>query len=587
MDSMANDTRKAKVILEVEEKGAKEASNAIEGIGKGATSLQKELGRLSRVADLDNLGREFGQLARETGDVGKAVADLTEKLEGLGATQGEIQGVARAFHDAQSGSAGGLGGSGNAPAAAKFRGVAGLVGGEAASNVVGVIDDVQDAFEGLSAAASAAPGALSAAASALGPVGLGLAAVAAVAAAAFIAASQDIQKEAQKIDEISKSRLSLSQRLPDLTQGEATAELERNAEVRQNLLRDVQRAEQEYNKFLEGHTDLEQDLLRVGDAREDALAKAVDDAKKALQSLETDSETLQEALDEGRVKADEVTQAEQKLAETRTTETKKAIDDTAKAEQERARAAEKAAAEAQQQAEKTAQAQEKYASSIKNIGRQFKEATADIGTKRKQGEFDIRIGLGRDLDDIFLKNTQDITKLIKDDWRSARDEAFKNADEINDIRDEGRKSELEAIREGDFKQLFLSREATKDRLAQEAKTDQREQQLRERHLADAKDDLQTSLKQEQDIRRTAAVRSLADLNLNADRELAQARTAKQRSLAMAAEAYNAELKQFGAYLQARQQLQGQMLQAGNKTTSTGATLLAGQFAASLQPIFAK
>lgn len=530
---MPDDTRKSKVILEAETKGTDDVARDLEAIGKSIRGLNKEFERTAH----DGVETLTDAIRR---DLNSALDETAQKAGNIKLDSG--------------------GSGGNAPAAAKFRGAAGLVGGEAASNVVGIIDDVQDAFEGLSAAAKSAPGALASAASALGPVGLGLAAVAAVAAAAFIHAAQSIQAEAQKIDAQSKSRLSLSQRLPDLTQSGAQAELEHNAEVRKNLMRDLELAQKDYNDFLEtqkdafGNAGQNKQLLKIFDAREDSYARAIEDAQALITSLDADSELLQGAMKEGRVKADEVTAAEQKLADTRSTDTKKGIDQAAKAEQQRAREAEKSAAEQERNAEQSRAAQQKYSESIKNVGRQFKEASTDIGAKLKQGLADNLTGLFRDVEDIATTFRRDTFEQDIKQQRDERDALTDHYRDLVDLRDEAKQSEAEAIRNGDFKELFLARQKAAQDVQLSEKTAFRERQDRQRGATDERSDLLRSAGQERSDRQLAYARQNTDSRLAADRELSMAKQAKSRSLTMAREAYNAELKLLRQYLNDRQKM---------------------------------
>lgn len=564
----ANDTEIEKVIEQIQSLGK---SKPLADTSKNASLLQKELAKLSRTADLDQIAKEFGEVARQTDNAADAADELTKKLKAIGATDDEIRSAARAFEiertrsfDSQS--SGSSSGGGNAPAFAKFRGAASLLGGSGAGEIVGVFDDLQDAFEGVSQAASAAPGALASAASALGPVGLGLAAVAAVAAAAFVAASQSIQAEATRIDEVSKSRLSLSQRLPDLTQSQAQAELDRNAQVRENLLNDVATAEREYNEFLAAQPDilgnLGDNLLKVGDSREDALAKAVSDAKSAVQSIEADSQTLQDALTQGKVKADETAEAEQKLAEVRGTDTPAAIEKASKAEKEvqqaiedTAKAQEKAAQEQEQIAEKTATAGKKYADAVAAAGESFVQAGQDIATGLQQSLADNLTSLFRDVDDIAQQFRQDTYDAQLDGFRAERDAQIEHERDIEDIIRDSKQSELEAIREGDFKALYLARQARDEELQTERRDTRREQTDRDRAAQDERDDLLRNAQRERADRLVNYDRQNADSRLNAQRELQQAQVNRQRSLEAAANAYRAELAQLGQYLQARNQMQ--------------------------------
>lgn len=326
-------------------------------------------------------------------------------------------------------------------------------------------------------------------------------------------------------------------------------------------------------------------------ARRKALEASTEQNEKRLQSIEDERaaiaaqlNVLQSSGDTSEKVSDQISKLNGQLSSLG--KESDFINKTALAASKARDAEKKTQKDAEDAAKKTAAAQQKYTDATKTAGRTFTQSSQDIKTKLKQGLADNLTSMLRDATDITEKYRRENVDLDIKASRDERDAAVEKFRNLEDIRDNALKSEQEAIREGDFKQLFLSRQAAQDALRDEQKADTREKQDRLRAISDQRNDLFTAQTRERSDRITAFERQNEDTRLAADRDFAQAKLTKQRSLAMSQEAYNAELKQFGAYLQARQQLQGQMLQPG-KTTSTGATLPTGQFAVPVQAMFAQ
>jgi hypothetical protein len=494
--------------LILDEQSADKSDEAIERLAKDAGKLGEELNKISRAKRLDELAKGWGKTAVETGRAVEAAEALNAELKKMAATDDELKSLAKTFSDVATQSdkaAGGKTGGGGAPAAAKFRGAASLLGGSGAGEVIGVIDDIQDAFEGLSAAASAAPGALSAAASALGPVGLGLAAVAAVAALAFAAASESIRKEAQKIDEVSKSRLALAERLAaGLTTEDALAELEANERRRVELTRVLTQAEKDYNDFLASQPDIlgnaGDNLLKVFDDREAAGEKAILDAKAAIAAIAADDQTLREAIDQGRTITGKATEAEVKLAEVRGAETTKGIEKAADNEKERARETEKAAAEQQRAAEQFAAKQEqidqkrydaaqKYGDALVDIARKSADDATALAKAARQKEIDNRAAALQDISDLSTEfadsEHEEVIKRQEDEAAELRAHARK----LEQIRDDAFTEENDFLKKRDFLSATRVRERANTQIEQENKAllEARDEKLR---LQKSEDDAQ-------------------------------------------------------------------------------------------------
>lgn len=259
----------------------------------------------------------------------------------------------------------------------------------------------------------------------------------------------------------------------------------------------------------------------------------------------------------------------------------KARDAEKKATKDAEDAQKKAQQDAERNAERAAAAQTKYNEAIAAAGENLKQATADINTKLKQGLADNLESMFRDVTDIATKFRRDTFDADIKSNQAERDALTDHLRDIDDIREDGRKSEREAIQDGDFKALYLARQATADSLRNEEKETQREGQDRRRADQDARADLLRNAQRERSDRMLGYERQNTDSRTAAQRELQQAQLARTRSLEAAANAYRAELAQLGQYLQARNQMQananqqalqqagGNRVRAGNTQSSTG------------------
>lgn len=617
---MATDERKAKVILEVSEKGAKETSKALGNIGDSVDDLNKQFKRVATdgVDELTDAIRK---------DLGDALDDAAKQA-------GDVK----------------LGGGGNGPQAAKFRGAAGIIGGENASNAVGVLDDIQDAFEGLSAAGESMPGILGSAAGALGALSaaaLPIAALVIGVGLAFKLASDQAHAAQEQLTQ-------------DLDAYRTAAE----AADKGSTVKDAQDAIDGYNQSIETQTRLLDRSTEKADAKfaeqadlyGDFVARLdiasgispvipyLNDINESTTNIKTATdaaEGYQEALDDGVFAANTAADAEKTLAEART---KSILDQAASAgqltaaqhkaddatgEQNQARldaiddekaaldaqiavleasgdtsaavtdqiekltgqlgslgaeadyisttalaaskardaekkatkdaedAAKKAQAEAEQNAQKAADAQQKYADSVKNAGTQFKQASEDINTKLGQSLTDNLTGLFRDATDIAQKYRRDT---FDQDVKAQRDERDALTDhylDLDDLREDALKNEKEAIQDGDFKALFLARQNAVQTAREDDKKFDREKSDRSRALQDNRADLLRDAQRTRADRLAQFDRQNSDSRLASQRELAQASEARQRSLAMASEANNADLRQQAEYLKTRNQMNAQ------------------------------
>src|SRR5690349_13695780 len=80
--------------------------------GTTADKVSKKLADMSRNARVENLGTQYGNLARKIGDTDKATALLVKRLQEVGASSAEIDQATSAFARAQDAAQGGGGAGG-------------------------------------------------------------------------------------------------------------------------------------------------------------------------------------------------------------------------------------------------------------------------------------------------------------------------------------------------------------------------------------------------------------------------------------------------------------------------------------------
>lgn len=547
------DERSAKLLLSVESKGVDKSVNDLKGIDREIDKLNKDIrqGFDKSVNSVEKLTDEI------RGDLVSAIKEADKAADGI---------------DIKSPS----GGGGNAPAAAKFRGAASLVGG---GELVGLIDDFQDLGEGLVELKSAAPGAaqgLMSLASSMGPGGLLLAGAAAVAvgvlALAFKSAGDAAQKNADIINDTIDARRKFDQAVREgMTSQEAIQAQKDLQAARDDELALIEDMKRELGALASERIKTSGGLAQRG-KEEEAIYQQLLKSQDILSGYDADLNALNIRIEDNAFAANDTTTAEQELAQVRETETPQAIETAKNAERDRAREMEKVAreqeraaaeaareqeriaAEQQRRAEQAAAAQQKYADGIKNANTALKQATADINTKLSQGLADNLEGMFRDVTDIateFRRNTFDMDLKANQAERDALTEHYRD---IEDIRDDALKSEQEALREGDFKQAFLAKQAGADALKQEQKETRREGEDRRRALGDERADLLRNAERTRADRMLAFERQNADTRTAAQRELQQATLTRTRALEMNAASYKSELAALGTFLQQRNNL---------------------------------
>lgn len=475
----AQNTKALEATNEAAAKSYNEAAAAAEKSAKANKLVADSLQQIDRNKALDELAEKYGKIVKEGGDAAKATQELQEELKKLGATDKEVDRVASAFDRVRNAAdqpissndrfdqvSRDVGLAGDAESAARtIGGAAGFFGGKGIEQGLagaGELFATLEALPRLKAAAQGLPDVLGAAGSALGPVGIGLGAVALLAAVAFSEASKSIQQEADRITALAGERLSLAERLADgLSTEDAQADLEKNAAIREQITIELDRAQQEYNQFLAKQPDIlgnaGDNLLKTFDAREDALAAAVDNAKNRLKELDASTQAIQEAIDSGRTTTGQAVEAEKALAQVRGQGAATAVDSAAKEFDRAAEAQKKAAAEQQRIAEQAAQEQQRQAEEAVRKQEEAEKRRYEIGVRYSDKLVDIARGAAdkaednlRNLEETLNKNKQsffeDINKLSVDANRKRlEDEIAQQQQEATDLREHARK--LESIRD--------------------------------------------------------------------------------------------------------------------------------------------
>ena len=400
--------------------------------------------------------------------------------------------------------------------------------------------------------------------SSLGPVGLGLAAVVAVAAAAVVAASQSIQKEADRITQVGEKRLELAERIADgLSTDDALAEIEANNNRRVELEKERLRAEQEYNDFLAQQPDilgnLGDNLLKVGDSREAAYEKTINDVNARLEELGNDNQVLQEAVDQGRTTTEKAVQAEGELADARSTtadttrQAEKAARDQEQVQKKAQQEQEKAAAEAERQAEQLRQKQEqieqkrldaarKYGDSMVDIANKAKDSAKEALTTLKQSQADNQRSLQDDLSDaaadFAASEREEAIARMEEEARDLHQHALK----LTQIRDDAFIEEEDLLRKRDFLGATRVREAANRQIEQENKTliDAQQEKARLQQQEDAQ-----QLREQDKARRERLIqlqRANAEAKLQYDRDIQSQKEARRIAERDAALARDRELR---------------------------------------------
>lgn len=465
---MAEETRKAKLSLKVESKGAEKAAKEIASIQKGATALQKELGKMARESQLDDLAKEFGQIAKETGETGKAVGDLTKKLKELGATDDEIKGVARSFEAARSGSGGGGGGGGGgAPAAAKFRGAASLIGG---GEIVGLIDDLQDLGEGFSQLATQggklggalvgtltpAIGSTAAGVAVAGAAFLGAGVAIAALGAAIKAFTDEQAKQQAVIEGIVDAQRDVDQKINrGSTSQDLQTELDALIKDREDEAKRVADLRTQYDQNINSQGALAP-LIKATSGAEEGLANSLSESEANVAKMDAQIQALQAGLTSGETKAADMKAAEEELAKQRDKEAsdilkqaqlagqavqaqKRALGATAEANEERLTSIEDEKAAIQAQIDVL----QASGNTSETVTGQIAALNAQLGNLGAESEFikntALDVSRARDAEKKAIKDAEDARKKAEQDAERNAERAAQAQENYNKaIKDAGR-----------------------------------------------------------------------------------------------------------------------------------------------------
>jgi hypothetical protein len=435
---MADNNRQAQLTLLIKEAGAKETAAEIQKLAATTTTVQQELGKLSRTDQLRQLGADMGALAVKTKDVGAAVTDLSKKLAALGASKDEIRDVTSAFNAAQSGGAGGsgpgpggnllqrIGAQGRNLPSVQIPGAG--IGTDAISNLVrltGALGEVSGAAKAITTVTTILT-------PALGATAAGFAGIAAVAGPLILIAGvlglalksigDQAAEEAKAINAIVEGQREIAQRIAEgLTSQQAAEELEVLNKKRKEEAELLARNQRVYDENVNSQTIL-QGVVKLTSGAEEELASQIAKGTDLVKTYDNDIKSLTAAQEDGSLAANDAAEAEKKLADERSKSTLTAADIAGKELQ------------AQQKAlSATAEQNEKRLTSIEDekavIEKQIEVLTASGVTSeevtKKIEALNGQLGsLGNESD--FIKNTA----LEQSRARDAEKKAAKDAEDV-------------------------------------------------------------------------------------------------------------------------------------------------------------
>jgi hypothetical protein len=233
----------------------------------------------------------------------------------------------------------------------------------------------------------------------------------------------------------------------------------------------------------------------------------------------------------------------------------------------KARDTEKKAAEDNKKAlEDAARAQEQQAKAIQSANTTYKNSVQDIGSRLRYTLIDNAEKTNRDLLTLQKKLDRDEYDLSLKSYRSERDSALDQADDLDKIRRSAAKSEQEALIEGNFKNLYLARVAGQEALTEDQKEYETEKARRALTQAEALQDLRRNNERQTADRRLGYAQQTIDARTAQQRELQQASLTRNRALAVQAEGQNAGLKQIASYWQQFNAIQAQGISNALKLT---------------------
>lgn len=287
-------------------------------------------------------------------------------------------------------------------------------------------------------------------------------------------------------------------------------------------------------------------------AEQKALNATEEQNTKRLDSIEDEKAVLQAQIDVLTESGDTSEEVTAKIAALNTQlgslgKESDFIKNTALAASRAADAEKKAKKDAEDAAKKAEQSQIQYTKAVDSAGKTFTNAMQDIGTRFRNTLADNQTKFNRDLDDIGTKFRQEELDLTIKANRDERDAALDQQKDLLKIQKDANKDEQEALRDGDFKALFLARQAAAESVKEEESAIDDRKRARILDIQDARDDLLRAAERQRADRVRGYERQTIDARLANQRDIDQARLTRQRALQVASEGLNAELAQYQAF----------------------------------------
>lgn len=291
-------------------------------------------------------------------------------------------------------------------------------------------------------------------------------------------------------------------------------------------------------------------------AQQKALGATEEQNKKRLETIDDEKAVLQRQIDVLTESGDTSEEVTKKIANLQNQlgllgKESDFISDTALEVSRQRDAEKKAQKDAEDAAKKAQQAQEQYTKAVTSATTTYKNAVQDIGTRLTNTLSDNTLKFNRDLVSLTIKHNQDEFDLQLKANRAERDAAQAQFDDLSKLRQDADKEEQAALRDGDFKALFLARQKSEEAQKEEKVAVDKAKRKRDQDLADGQQDLLRAFERQRETRRTGYDQQNMDARTAQHRELAQATLTRQRALQVASEGQAAELKQLGAYYQQR------------------------------------
>lgn len=574
---MADNESRSVIVLEADRAAASATQKAIDDCNKnlqaldkkfqnasaGATDLQKALGKLARAQQLDAIGTEMGQLAKETGDAAKATAELDKRLKALGANKDEIDSVAASFNAAANAQDPNAGRNRLQSLGANIRNlpsvqIPGLgIGTDAIGNLLRVSGALQESLKGqaaatavttaASAAATAAEGTQAAAnttvATSAGAAALGVGAIIAatgVLAVVGVAAGVVIAAVSAEAEKTAKSNAALAEGykasdkifqeiLNGLTTSEAQAKLEDERKELKRNQEELEKAKQE-NERLAGEVRKNNPFLGAGTYIAQFQAATGTGALEATTKRQAE---LNQQILENTANIEEYTAALEG--------NELATNDAKEAEKKRQEEVEKSQKELEALQKRGAEADLKFAQKREDDARGATQKREDIDTNAEDKRADIQQKaaderkklaekISRDESDARLKSARLTQDAQIQAYQDEIDAQTKQARTLQDIRESALRDEEDQLRSRNFLGASLASEAAQRQLQDAALNAQREGQ--DRAVQRERDAFERALDAQREAmdRKANQARARADLNTSLAQQQRDAQTAYERQI---------------------------------------------------------